>query len=179
MPKSAQEGRYRNVVPPLSNNSRIVARLCRRDIRLLYIDEAHLHRDMDLGYTWAPEGKPAWRLSGCASLAMNASTGMAPTISPAASVSSVTRAHQAHTIEVAYTTLPLGWVMSLVRSYSSGTAPRGTRPSVCKRRLRNWASRWSLCQADSPDLNPIEGLWKWMREEVTPQFLSCLHAPSL
>ena len=41
----------------------------RRDIRLLYIDEAHLHRDMDLGYTWAPEGKPAWRLSGCASLA--------------------------------------------------------------------------------------------------------------
>ena len=31
--------------------------------------KAHLHRDMDLGYTWAPEGKPAWRLSGCASLA--------------------------------------------------------------------------------------------------------------
>ena len=44
-------------------------RVCRQEIRLLYIDEAHLHRDMDLGYTWAPEGKPAWRLSGCASLA--------------------------------------------------------------------------------------------------------------
>ena len=24
---------------------------------------------LSLGYTWAPEGKPAWRLSGCASLA--------------------------------------------------------------------------------------------------------------
>ncbi|MCB0198496.1 MAG: transposase [Anaerolineae bacterium] len=30
----------------------------------------------------------------------------------------------------------------------------------------------------SPDLNPIEGLWKWMREEVTqhiatPQCVTC------
>ena len=44
-------------------------RVCRREIRLIYVDEAHLHRDMDLGYTWAPQGKPAWRASGCASLA--------------------------------------------------------------------------------------------------------------
>ena len=27
----------------------LFARVCRREIRLLYIDEAHLHRDMDLG----------------------------------------------------------------------------------------------------------------------------------
>ena len=27
--------------------------LCRQQIRLVYIDEAHIHRDMDLGYTWA------------------------------------------------------------------------------------------------------------------------------
>ena len=36
----------------------LLARLCRRDIRLLYIDEAHLHRDMDLGYTWRPRANP-------------------------------------------------------------------------------------------------------------------------
>ena len=35
----------------------------------LYIDEAHIHRDMDLGYTWAPKGKPAYRMSACAPLA--------------------------------------------------------------------------------------------------------------
>ncbi|MBK8797740.1 MAG: transposase [Anaerolineales bacterium] len=31
----------------------------------IYIDEAHLHQDMDLGYTWAQKGEPAWRLSHC------------------------------------------------------------------------------------------------------------------
>ena len=37
--------------------------------RLIYIDEAHIHRDMDIGYTWAAKGKPAWRLSDSAPLA--------------------------------------------------------------------------------------------------------------
>ena len=33
--------------------------LCRQEIRLVYIDEAHIHRDMDLGYTWAEKNKIA------------------------------------------------------------------------------------------------------------------------
>lgn len=40
-------------------------RVCQEEIRLIYIDESHFHRDMDLGYTWAETGKPAWRLSDC------------------------------------------------------------------------------------------------------------------
>ena len=43
--------------------------LFRHEIRLVYIDEAHIHRDMGLGYTWTERNKPAWRLSGCAPLA--------------------------------------------------------------------------------------------------------------
>ena len=27
------------------------AQVCREEIRLVYIDESHFHRDMDLGYT--------------------------------------------------------------------------------------------------------------------------------
>ncbi len=45
------------------------ARLCEEQIRILYIDESHFHRDLDLGYTWAPLGKPAWRASDCPRLA--------------------------------------------------------------------------------------------------------------
>ena len=41
----------------------------RLQTRLIYIDEAHIHRDMDIGYTWALKGKPAWRLSDSAPLA--------------------------------------------------------------------------------------------------------------
>ena len=42
--------------------------LCRQEIRLVYIDEAHIHRDMELGYTWTEKNKIAWRMSGCAPL---------------------------------------------------------------------------------------------------------------
>jgi transposase len=34
-------------------------------IRLVYVDESHFHRDLEVGYTWTPKGKPAWRLSDC------------------------------------------------------------------------------------------------------------------
>ena len=39
--------------------------VCADRLILIYLDEAHFHRDMDLGYTWAPKGEPAWRLSSC------------------------------------------------------------------------------------------------------------------
>lgn len=42
--------------------------LCRGDIILLYVDEAHFHRDLDLGYTWARRGVRAYRASACAPL---------------------------------------------------------------------------------------------------------------
>ncbi len=83
----------------------LFARLCRKEIRLLDLDEAHLHRDMDLGYTWAPEGKPARRASGCGSLAERI----------------------------------------------------------------NWHGAYDFF-AGQCFINPIEGLWKRMREEVTRTF---------
>src|SRR4051812_32652625 len=38
-------------------------RMCRDEICLVYVDESHFHQDLDLGYTWAPVGKPVWRES--------------------------------------------------------------------------------------------------------------------
>ena len=46
----------------------LFAEACQQATILIYIDEAHIHRDMDLGYTWAPKGEPAYRLSHCAPL---------------------------------------------------------------------------------------------------------------
>jgi transposase len=43
-------------------------RMCRGELRIIYIDEAHFHQDMDLGYTWSPIGDPTWRKSICPSL---------------------------------------------------------------------------------------------------------------
>ena len=32
------------------------------------VDESHFHRDLDLGYTWAPVGERVWRVSDCPGL---------------------------------------------------------------------------------------------------------------
>lgn len=31
-------------------------------VRLVYVDEAHIHREMQVGYTWATTGQPTWRI---------------------------------------------------------------------------------------------------------------------
>jgi hypothetical protein len=36
-------------------------RMCRDELCLVYVDEAHFHQDLDFGYTWAPVGEPLWR----------------------------------------------------------------------------------------------------------------------
>lgn len=35
--------------------------VCREEIILLYLDQSRFHREMDLGYAWAPVGEVAWR----------------------------------------------------------------------------------------------------------------------
>ena len=47
---------------------KLYEQLCRQELRLVYIDEAHIHRDMDLGYTWTEKNKSAWRMSDSAPL---------------------------------------------------------------------------------------------------------------
>jgi hypothetical protein len=42
---------------------------CGGEVVLIYIDEAHFHRDLDLGYAWGRVGKRIWRKSGRAKLA--------------------------------------------------------------------------------------------------------------
>jgi hypothetical protein len=42
---------------------RLFERMCRDEICIVYVDESHFHQDLDLGYTWAPVGKPVWRES--------------------------------------------------------------------------------------------------------------------
>jgi hypothetical protein len=42
--------------------------VCRGAILLVSVDEAHFHRDLDLGSTWGPIGKRIGRSSGCGKL---------------------------------------------------------------------------------------------------------------
>ncbi|WP_435006508.1 hypothetical protein P12x_004057 [Tundrisphaera lichenicola] len=53
---------------PIARLGELFARVCRDEVRLVYIDEPHFHQDLDEGYTWGPRGKRSWRVSTCPGL---------------------------------------------------------------------------------------------------------------
>jgi transposase len=149
---------------------RLYLRMLRGQVRIIYLDEAHIHQDMDLGYTWAPTGEPAWRKS----------------ISPA--LAKRINWYGAYDFTAGQALI-----------WHEGKC-NGENTIQFLRRLKRWLPesecqvviiwdgasyhRSKIVQAEaaqlnfelltlpgySPDLNPIEGLWKWMREEVTQNY---------
>lgn len=141
--------------------------VCGEEVRLLYLDESHFHRDMDLGYTWAETGQPAWRLSDCPPLqdrldwygAYDFSQGQCFLWNEG-------RCNGKHTVE---------FLRHLAQWLGPSTAPvviiwDGApchKAKIAQAEAAQLGFTLLPLPGYSPDLNPIEGLWKWMREEVT------------
>ena len=141
---------------------------------------------MDLGYTpgqaggrlWAPKGKPAWRLSGCASLAERINSYGAYDFSLSQCfIWNEGACNQDHTIAFLHHVAAwIGDAPGEVVLIWDG-APWHTAKRVRATTLELGFTVVAL-PSYSPDLNPIEepalsltgGLWKWMREEVTRNF---------
>lgn len=145
----------------------IFERVCQEEHILLYIDEAHLHRDMDLGYSWSPKGQPDYRESACASLSdrinwygvYNFTQGQCFIWSEGACNTDNTMLFLERVAD---------W---LGKPHQSVTIIWDGAPWHRAIRLKELAAELGFelipLPGYSPDLNPIEGLWKWMREEVT------------
>lgn len=141
--------------------------VCGGQVRLLYIDESHFHCDMDLGYTWAETGKPAWRLSDCPPLSDRIDWYGAYDFSQGQCfIWNEGNCNGDNTVKFLHHLAQwLGVVTCPVVIIWDG-AP-------CHRALIARAAAAELgftllpLPGYSPDLNPIEGLWKWMREDVT------------
>jgi transposase len=139
----------------------------RREVVLIYIDESHFHRDLENGYTWGRIGCRVWRRSCCAPLsdrinwygAFNFTDGQCLIWNEG----NCCKEHTAEFLQRVYEWLPndgrrvvIIWdnapwhIAGLVQQAGADLG-------------------WELIglSSYSPDLNPIEGLWKWMREEVT------------
>jgi transposase len=143
------------------------SQVCQGKVRLIYIDEAHVHRDMDLGYTWAPTGKPAWRLSDCPPLADRINWYGAYDFSRAQCfIWQEGACNQENTIQFLHHLAE--WVGPLSASVLIiwDGAPWHKAKQVQEAAAELGFTLQPL-PGYSPDLNPIEGLWKWMREEVT------------
>jgi transposase len=145
----------------------LYAALCREEIILLFLDEAHFHRDMDLGYTWAEVGQPAWRLSDCPRLAERINWYGAYDFSRGhCFIWNEGHCNKENTVRFLHHLAAwLGPVSVPVVIIWDG-AP-WHRAAVVQQALAELGFTLVPLPGYSPDLNPIEGLWKWMRQEVT------------
>jgi transposase len=133
--------------------------------RLVYLDEAHIHQDADLGYGWAERGK-RFHVASC-------SPGLAARVSlyglylyneGQVRLWPYARANGEHTIDVLHRlraefpgdTLILIW----------DGAPYHRSKTVRAEAARLGITLLPL-PGYSPDLMPVEALWHWLREDVT------------
>ena len=138
-----------------------------QEVMLIYIDESHFHRDVASGFTWGRVGERIWRISACAPLsdrinwygAYNFSDGQCLIWAEGACNSDAT---------IAFLKKVSAWVPADGRRV---VVIWDGAPWHRARRVARAAAELGLelvpLPGYSPDLNPIEGLWKWMREEVT------------
>jgi len=141
--------------------------VCRQEIILLYIDEAHIHRDLDLGYTWARKGEPVYRRSACAPLSDRINWyGVYNFTAGQCFIWNEGNCTQEHTaVFLERVAAWLGHPAHPVVIIWDG-AP-WHRATLAQTKAQALGFQLLPLPGYSPDLNPIEGLWKWLREDVT------------
>ena len=132
---------------------------------LVYLDEAHIHQDVDLGHGWGERGKRFHVASSSPGLSAKVSFyGLYLFNEGQVRIWPYPRANGEHTIDVLHrlrAELPEG---RLVVVWDG--APYHRAKAV-------WAEAASLgitlapLPGYSPDLMPVEALWRWLREDVT------------
>jgi transposase len=145
----------------------LFAQVCRGEVTLVYIDESHFHQDMDQGYTWSERGGRAWRVSTCPGLSERLNwygaydfthgecliweDGPCNGMQTCYFLDQVARwrANSPGQVVVIWDNAPCH-IAKVVQAHAE---ERGLKLVALP--------------GYSPDLNPIERLWDWMREEVT------------
>tara|TARA_R110002072_G_C7908092_1_gene530126 strand:- start:18 stop:1133 length:1116 start_codon:yes stop_codon:yes gene_type:complete len=134
---------------------------------LVYIDEAHIHCDLDEGYGWAPGGQPYEVASSSPGLSKKVSLyGAFVFNDPQVVLWKATRCN---------TVFTLAFLVHLANIL--GDAPKPTivwdgapwhKPAYLMDIARNKLGfEIVFLPPYSPDFMPVEALWRWLREEVT------------
>jgi transposase len=142
-------------------------RVRRREVTLIYIDESHFHQDLDGGYTWSPVGTPAWRVSTSPGLSKRLNWYGAYDFSHGQCLiwedgwCDGLRTCQFLDQVVRWRAGLAGRIVVIWDNASWHTS------GLVREHAETLGIELVALPAYSPDLNPIEGLWAWMREEVT------------
>ncbi len=142
--------------------------LCQGKLRLIYIDEVHLHQDLELGYRWSAVGQADWVASYCPPLKNRLNWYGAYDFGRGQCfIWHNQRCNADQTVTF------LEQVVHWLPDTAQPTFIIWDGASYHSRALkvREQAQKLGLTLIQlpsySPDLNPIEGLWKWMREELS------------
>jgi transposase len=132
---------------------------------LVYLDEAHIHQDVDLGHGWCERGQRFYVASSSPGLSAKVSFyGLYLYNEGQARIWSYPRANGEHTIDVLRrlrAEIPEGKLIVIWDG-----APYHRAKAV-------WSAAANLnihlqpLPRYSPDLMPVEALWRWLREDVT------------
>jgi transposase len=145
-------------------------RMCQGQVRIIYVDESHFHQDLDLGYTWAPVGKPLWRKSVCPPLSARINWyGAYDFTEGRVFIWHEGKCNSEHTVQ--FLQRLRQWIDDSKRQLVIiwDGAP-WHRSQIARTQAELLDMQVIQLPGYSPDLNPIEALWKWMREEVTQHY---------
>jgi transposase len=133
--------------------------------RLVYLDEAHIHQDADLGHGWAARGERFWVASHSPRLADKLSFyGLYLYNEAEVRLRPYARANGENTLDVLHR-LRAEWPdQPLILVWDGAPYHRATA-------VREAAAALQIglvpLPGYSPDLMPVEALWRWLREDVT------------
>ena len=132
---------------------------------VVYVDEAHIHQDADLGYGWAERGQRFWVASTSPGLSARVSFyGVYLYNEGQVRLWPFRRANGEHTIDV-LRRLRAEWPDRKLLVLWDGA------PYHRAKAVRQGASELGITvmplPSYSPDLMPVEALWRWLREDVT------------
>jgi len=132
---------------------------------LVYLDEAHIHQDADLGYGWAARGERFWIASRSPGLSARVSFyGLYLCNEGQVRLWPFPRANGEHTIEVLRRLRAAFPDEALIVLWDGA-------PDHRAKIVREAATALNITlmplPGDSPDLMPVEALWHWLREDVT------------
>jgi transposase len=148
----------------------LFARVCDGEVLLIYVDEVHVHRDLDLGYSWGRRGERLWRVSDCPKLQERMNAYGAYDFSNGECLlwqNGWCNGEQTVNFLQALVAWRAGQKGRLVLIWDN--APCHVAKAVTAEAARLGIEVVNL-PGYSPDLNPIERLWDWMRAEVTRGF---------
>ena len=132
---------------------------------LVYVDEAHLHQDAELGYGWLVRGQRLWVCSSSPGLSKQVSCyGLYLYNEGQVEIWPYPRANGDYSIDLLERLRARCPDRPLKLIWDGASYHRSAK--VCQRAAELNIDLIRL-PAYSPDFMPVEALWRWLREEVT------------